>query len=273
MQRLAMSIRSRLAEWKIAMAGPNKDGSDAASGSVVRFAPMHDQILPHLRRDIVENRWKSGERLSEPLLCKQFGVSRTPLRVALKTLEAEGLIRLVPHVGAVVTDPGATEIAETMEILIGLEQLAAIRVAQSKRPEALRDIQRIYDEMRRAARRGDAPRYYELNNDFHLCIVRGTGNRSLVDLHEKVMWHVHRERHRANVIESVTVASAESHHGIVDAILQHRAEDAGRAMREHLENVSKLMLANRVTQQARASAKSGRIKPKKRAKAGRNGRA
>src|SRR6202022_2116733 len=96
------------------------------AASVVRFAPMHDQILPHLRRDIVENRWKSGERLSEPLLCKQFGVSRTPLRQALKTLEAEGLVRLVPHVGAVVTDPGATEIGETMEILIGLEQLAAI---------------------------------------------------------------------------------------------------------------------------------------------------
>src|ERR1700754_4575701 len=95
--------------------------------SVVRYAPMHDQILPHLRKDIVENRWKSGERLSEPLLCKEFGVSRTPLRQALKTLEAEGLIRLVPHVGAVVTDPSATEIAETMEILIGLEQLAAIR--------------------------------------------------------------------------------------------------------------------------------------------------
>ena len=192
------------------MAGPKKNRGDTpSSASVVRFAPIHDQILPHLRRDIVENRWKSGERLSEPLLCKQFGVSRTPLRVALKTLEVEGLIRLVPHVGAVVTDPGATEIGETMEILIGLEQLAAIRVAQSKRQEVLHDIKRIYEDMRLAARRGDASRYYELNNDFHLCIVRGTGNRSLVDLHEKVMWHVHRERHRANEVESVTVESAE----------------------------------------------------------------
>jgi DNA-binding GntR family transcriptional regulator len=255
------------------MAGAKKDGADKVSGSVVRFAPMHDQILPHLRRDIVENRWKSGERLSEPLLCKQFGVSRTPLRVALKTLEAEGLIRLVPHVGAVVTDPGASEIAETMEILIGLEQLAAIRVAQSKRPEVLHDIRRIYDEMRRAARRGDASLYYELNNDFHLCIVRGTGNRSLVDLHEKVMWHVHRERHRANVIESVTVESAESHDDIVDAIVQHRAEDAGRAMRKHLETVGKLMLANRVAQQAKSPAKSAAAKPRKKAVGGRNARA
>lgn len=255
------------------MARSTRDGGDTASASIVRFAPIHDQILPHLRRDIVENRWKSGERLSEPLLCKQFGVSRTPLRVALKTLEAEGLIRLVPHVGAVVTDPGATEIAETMEILIGLEQLAAVRVAQSKPPAVLHDIKRIYEEMRRAARRGDAPRYYELNNDFHLCIVRGTGNRSLVDLHEKVMWHVHRERHRANFMEAVTVGSAGNHHDIVDAILQYRAEDAGRAMRKHLENVSKLMLANRVAQHAKGAAKSGGVKPKKKAAGRRNARA
>jgi DNA-binding GntR family transcriptional regulator len=261
-------------EVALAMAGRKKDREDAPlSAAVVRFAPMHDQILPHLRRDIVENRWKSGERLSEPLLCKQFGVSRTPLRVALKTLEAEGLIRLVPHVGAVVTDPGATEIGETMEILIGLEQLAATRVAQLKRREVLHDIRRIYDEMRIAARQGDAARYYELNNDFHLCIVRGTGNRSLVDLHEKVMWHVHRERHRANEIESVTVESAESHHEIVDAIRAHRAEDAGRAMRNHLEKVSKLMLANRIAEQTKASVKPAGRKPKKKTTDGRSGRA
>jgi DNA-binding GntR family transcriptional regulator len=245
------------------MAGSKKDGGDAPpSAAVVRYAPMHNQILPHLRRDIIENRWKSGARLSEPLLCKQFGVSRTPLREALKTLEAEGLVRLVPHVGAVVTDPGATEIGETMEILIGLEQLAAIRVAQSGRQEILRDIRRIYQEMRKAARRADAPRYYELNNDFHLCIVRGTGNRSLVDMHEKVMWHLHRERHRANEVESVSVESAESHHAIVDALLEGRAEDAGQAMRMHLEKVGQLMLANRFTQTITASPKSGAAKPK-----------
>src|SRR5258708_36616774 len=87
--------------------------------------------------------------------------------------------------------------------------------------------------------------YYEIKYDFRLSIVRGTGNRSLVELHEKVMWHVHRERHRANFVESVTVESAESHNEIVRAIVERRAEDAGLAMRRHLENWSRLMLANR----------------------------
>ncbi len=200
-------------------------------------------------------------------------MSRTPLRQALKTLEAEGLIRLVPHVGAVVTDLDVTDVGETMDILIGLEQLAATRVAQQRPADVLQHIEQIYKEMKQSARRGDAALYYDLNDRFHRTIVGGTGNQSLMDLHEKIMWHVHRERHRANVTESVTVESAESHHGIVNAILSHRPEEAGRAMRKHLEDVSKLMLANRVAQQAKGPAKSAGPKPAKRSKAARNVRA
>jgi DNA-binding GntR family transcriptional regulator len=125
----------------------------------------------------------------------------------------------------------------------------------------LATIERIYAEMRQAAKRGDISGYYELNNDFHLSIVRGTGNRSLVELHEKVMWHVHRERHRANFVEQVTVESAESHDEIVRAIVEQRAEDAGLAMRRHLENVSRLMLATRQAQQDASSPARKNSKP------------
>lgn len=244
-------------ETKRGMAG-------SRTGTVVRYAPIHDQILPHLRRDIIENRWKSGERLSEPQLCREFGVSRTPLRQALKTLEVEGLVRLVPHVGAVVTDPDAADVGETMEILIGLEQLAAIRVTQSQAPKVLSEIARIYKEGHKAAAAGDAGRYYALNDEFHLTIVRGTGNRSLVEIHEKVMWHVHRERHRANAVEPFTVESADSHDELVRAILDNKPDEAGIAMRKHLESVSRLMLARRQAQvpAVRDHANGGRVEPK-----------
>lgn len=216
--------------------------------TVVRVAPMHDQILPHLRRDIVENRWKSGERLSEPLLCKQFGVSRTPLREALKTLEAEGLVHLIPHVGAVVTDPDVKEVGERMEVLIALEQLAAIRVAQAAPAQVLEEVERLNEEMHRAADAGDLARYFALNDQFHVTIVHGTGNRALAEMHEKVMWHVHRERHRANFGEPLTGDSANSHKEIVRALLERRTEAAGLAMRQHLETVRRLMLMQRRAQ-------------------------
>jgi DNA-binding GntR family transcriptional regulator len=233
------------------------------TSKVVRYEPIHDQILPHIRRDIVENRWKSGERLSEPLLCKEFGISRTPLRQALKMLEAEGLLQLIPHVGAVVTDPDAVEVGERMEVLIGLEQLAATRVAEAANPEVLKEVDRIHHEMRDAAETLDAQRYYTLNDQFHLTIVHGTGNHSLIELHEKVMWHVHRERHRVNFRESVTRGS-DSHKEVVEAILEHRAEAAGLAMRKHLEHVSRLMLAHRSAQsvsEADATAPSKSMAP------------
>src|SRR5260370_33930 len=170
----------RVLEVELAMTGTKKDRGDVLpSSEIVRFAPMHDQILPHLRRDIVENRWKSGERLSEPLLCKQFGVSRTPLRVALKTLESDGLIRLVPQVD--------------------------------------------------------------------------------------------RERHSANEVEPVAVESAESRHEIVDAILAHRPEAAGVAMRKHLENVSRLMLASRMAAKSQAPVTPVPVKSRKKASEGRHG--
>jgi DNA-binding GntR family transcriptional regulator len=154
----------------------------------------------------------------------------------------------------VVTDPDTAEVGETMDILIGLEQLAATRVAELQPPGVLKDITRIYDEGHKAAAAGDAERYYALNDEFHRVIVQGTGNRSLVDLHEKIMWHVYRERHRANAVEPFTVESPYSHDELVRAILESRPEDAGLAMRKHLETVSRLMLARRMEHLARASA-------------------
>ena len=108
------------------------------AGSVVRFAPMHNQILPQLRRDIVENRWKSGARLSEPLLCKQFGVSRTPLREALKFLASEGLVELSPGRGAVVRQFSAKDVHDSLIVLADLEGLAgrlACEHASDDRPD------------------------------------------------------------------------------------------------------------------------------------------
>jgi DNA-binding GntR family transcriptional regulator len=246
-----------------------KSSSDGAAATrsgipVRRAALMPEQIVAVLRKDIVENRWKSGERLPEPQLCGEFGVSRTPLREAFKRLEAEGLIRLIPHVGAVVTDPDAAEIAETMEILIALEQLATTRLAQKRPSAVIAEIERIDREMLRAARAKDAPRYYELNDEFHRTIVGGTGNKALIDLHQTVMWDVHRERHRANAVEPFTVPSPESHQAIMTAVRAGDGAKAGLAMRDHLENVSRTTVARRKEQEAGvvviAAAKPGRRK-------------
>jgi DNA-binding GntR family transcriptional regulator len=218
------------------------DSSITARPIVVAREPIHEQILPHIRDDIIDGRWPPGERLPEPLLCKEFGISRTPLRAALKLLEADGFVELLPHVGAVVTAPGPLEVAERMEVLAALEEKAAAKVAHARPAAALATIKRLHTAMTKAAGKGDAAIYYRLNDEFHRAIVLGAENRTLADLHEHVMWHVHRARSRANAYERVERDAAAHHDRIVEEILAGDATAAAAALRDHLGEVGQLML-------------------------------
>jgi DNA-binding GntR family transcriptional regulator len=214
-----------------------------ARGRLVSKEPIHEQILPHIRQDIVQSRWQPGERLPEPQLCREFGVSRTPLRDALKILEAEGLVRLHPHVGAVVTPLDPPDLADKLEVLSALEQAAAMKVARTRPAATIADIARLHAAMGRAARAGAVGDYYRLNDSFHRAIVLGAQNPSLARMHEMVMWHIHRARLRANEHERLTDTAAEHHSAIVTGIATGAPDAAGQAMREHLEEVARTVLA------------------------------
>ena len=209
--------------------------------SVLSRTPFNERILPYIRRDIVTGRWKPKERLSEPTLCREFGVSRTPLRDAFKVLEAEGLIALVPHVGAVITEPTVPDIGEKMELLISLEQFAAYKLASARPPGAIAAMMSCHEAMIVAARKTKPADYYRLNDEFHRAIVVGTGNKSLADAHERVMWHVYRARHLANEHEPLSENAASHHQSIVDAIAAGDCFAAERAMRDHLLDVSAII--------------------------------
>ncbi|MDB5797049.1 MAG: ydfH 3 [Paucimonas sp.] len=208
-------------------------------------APIHEQILVQLRQDIIRNRWKPGERLPEPELCEEFNVSRTPMRDALKLLEAEGLIELRPHVGAVVTQPGLPDLEEKMQVMSALEQAAAALVAARQPAGVIGELRRLHTEMGQAAGLKDMARYYQLNDDFHRVIVEGSGNKTLAQVHENIMWHVFRARHMANEHEPLVHSASEHHEAIMRAIAEGRGEDAAQAMRMHLDDVSGVMTRSR----------------------------
>ena len=236
-----------------APAGAAVPAADGGRTGIVSRQPIHEQILPHIRADIVGNRWKPGERLPEPQLCREFGISRTPLRDAFKILEAEGLVKLLPHVGAVVTDPGQPDVAEKMEILSALEQLAAAKVAQSRPPATLAEIRRLHRAMQDAAEARDAAGYYRLNDHFHRAIVLGAGNKTLSDMHEMIMWHVYRARHRANAHEPLSKAGSEHHGRIVRHLCDGKPEEAARAMRDHLNEVSRIIVDHTAGRESESS--------------------
>ena len=216
-----------------------RPGSGRAA--IVSREPMHGQILPHIRKDIVVGRWRPGERLSEPALCEEFKVSRTPLRDALRLLESEGLIQLVPHVGAIVTEATGPDIGEKMEVLIAVEQFAAMKVARLGSPSTIQRIARLHRSMVDAAKASDREKYYRLNDDFHRTIVLGSMNATLADTHERVMWHVHRARHIANKHEPLSPDAGAHHQSIVDAIISRDGDAAERCMRDHLLAVTRVL--------------------------------
>lgn len=204
---------------------------------------IHEQILPVLRHDIISNRWEPGERLPEPVLCTEFGISRTPLREALKILEAEGLVELRPHVGVVVTALDPPDLADKFEVLVGLEQFAAAKVARLRSQATLEAIVKLQEAMVAAAAAGEITRFLDLNDDFHRRIVAGAENATLTQVHRNIMWHVHRARHRVHEYESAQKTSGECHTPIIEALLAGNEEAAGRAARHHLEEIAGAVLS------------------------------
>jgi DNA-binding GntR family transcriptional regulator len=218
-------------------------GMAAPARRMAGRGPMAEEILPQLRQDIVTGRWNPGDRLPEPELCEAFGVSRTPLRDALKILETEGLVRLMPHIGATVTPLDPPDLLDKLEVMTGLEQVAASGVAIAQDPAVLRRIHALHQSMIDAARQNQLHRYYRLNDEFHAAIVEGHGNQTLIRLHETMMWHVFRARRRVNEAFPLAPDAARHHEAIVTAIVARDADAAGLAMRHHLTEVARSVLA------------------------------
>jgi len=207
---------------------------------------MHVAILERLRLDIVEGRWQAGERLPEPLLCEEFGVSRTPLRDAFRILETEGMVELIPHVGAVVTAPKASDIIGAFEVLSLLEAAAAETVARNRSPEVLKKLSKATEHMQIALEKGNHRRYFELNDDFHSAIVEGANNPVLRQTHEHLMWHVYRVRHTINRHRpfSREAGTGEEHQALMQAILNGDSERAFALARSHLLGIGAATLTN-----------------------------
>lgn len=210
---------------------------------LVARSSMVSQILPRLRQDVIEGKWRPGERLVEPVLCEQFGVSRTPMRDALRVLESEGLVELIPHVGAVVTKPEAADIAETFDILAVLEASAAEKAAQTRRPGLVAQLKQLVERMHAAAGPKQSDKRVKYNDEFHRLLVLETGNARLIDIHEHLMWHVYRMRRITYRSMPFTAETGHLHDGLIERIRRGDASGAFQEMRAHVLDVGEQVLA------------------------------
>ncbi len=137
---------------------------------------LHQAVAQRLRQRIVEGQLAPGAKLNERELSELLQVSRTPLREAIKMLAAEGLVELLPNRGAAVATMSAQDVADTFELIAGLEGLAGELAAQRISAAALTEVRALHLEMQAAYTRRDLPSYYQLNALIHQQINAAAGN-------------------------------------------------------------------------------------------------
>ena len=148
-----------------------------------RRTALHDMLVNHLRDMIIEGRLKPGERLHESHLGEQLGVSRTPLREAIKYLASEGLVELIPSRGGIVKRFSATDVKDMLTVLRNLEELAGKLACELATDAEIDHVRKLHDQMVDCYEKEDRLQYYKLNQEIHLAIVALAKNTTLTEIH------------------------------------------------------------------------------------------
>ncbi|MFU8778102.1 MAG: GntR family transcriptional regulator [Roseovarius sp.] len=192
------------------------------------------EITNRLRQMILEGQLQPGEKINEKALTEQFGVSRTPLREALKVLAAEGLLDLIPHRGAVITRQSETELAEVFCVLAALEGLAGELATARAGADTVQEIAEMTAALRRTYDEADRPTYFRINQAIHKAILAAAGNETLLRAHQLLAFRVQRARYQANLTPERWRAAVEEHEAIIEALRARDAERCGKLMKDHL---------------------------------------
>jgi DNA-binding GntR family transcriptional regulator len=196
--------------------------------------PLHEEAVDRLRDLIVQGELAPGSRLNERVLTARLGVSRTPLREAIKLLATEGLVDLLPNRGAVVAPIDPARIAETLTVMGALESLAGELVCAQASDESLADIRALHYEMLAMHARRDLDGYFRYNQAIHLKIVEASGNAVLAQTYRQLNANVRRVRYMANLSAERWDAAVQEHEAILAALNARDAARLKRLLRDHL---------------------------------------
>jgi DNA-binding GntR family transcriptional regulator len=206
----------------------------AASPLAVKHSPLSQQVAEELRRRIDARRLPPGMRLDESALAGELGISRTPLREALKTLAAEGLVDKRPHRGCFVTEMSMDDVAEIFPVMALLEGAVASAAAKKASEADLRRLERLHGQLERHAGSGDIDRYYATNYEFHSLLQDIAGNRWLQQVIDDLRKLLKLSRHRSLRLEGRLADSLTEHRELMAALQARRGREAERIMRRHL---------------------------------------
>jgi DNA-binding GntR family transcriptional regulator len=198
------------------------------------YKPLRELVFAAMREAIVKGELKPGERLMEVQLAEEMGVSRTPVREAIRKLELEGLVVMVPRKGAYVAGLTLKDAANVFEIRGSLEGLAAALAAERITEEEINDLDRVLEDIAKAGEKGDVDTIIKKDMEFHQKLFSATRNERLAQIISNLKEQIDRFRIKSFTNPKRLKSVILEHKKILDAIKNGDAENAEKLARDHI---------------------------------------
>lgn len=200
------------------------------------YLPLRDVVFNTLRDAILTGKLVPGERLMENQLAEKLGVSRTPVREALRMLELENLVELVPRKGAQVLDMSEKDIVNILEVRSALEGLATSLACKKMTKEDLQQLKNLEVDFEKAVADSDVERFVDIDEDFHDLIFMATENDKLINIFRNLRIQLYRYRMAQAKNNDTSMSTIVAHHrSIIRAIENHDSEDGASVAQGHIK--------------------------------------
>lgn len=206
------------------------------------FLPLRDVVFNTLRRAILTGELKPGERLMEIHLANRLGVSRTPIREAIRKLELEGLVTMIPRRGAEVAQISEKSLQDVLEVRRALDALCTALACERITAEGKNALKKACDNFEEATKTRDAVTIAEADVAFHDIIVQATGNQRLIQMINNLSEQMYRYRFEYIKDESGHENLVNEHRMIYESIVDGDKERAAAAARLHIDNQEKSII-------------------------------
>ena len=193
-------------------------------------------VFNTLRDAILTGKLVPGERLMENQLAEKLGVSRTPVREALRMLELENLVELVPRKGAQVLDMSEKDIVNILEVRSALEGLATSVACKKMSKEDLQQLKNMEVDFEKAVAENDVEHFVDIDEDFHDLIFAATENDKLINIFRNLRIQLYRYRMAQAKNNETSMSTIVAHHrSIIRAIENHDAEEGASIAQGHIK--------------------------------------
>lgn len=197
---------------------------------------LHDEVASRVRDMIIEGALAPGARIYEEQLAKALGVSRTPMREALKTLASEGLIELAAARGAVVKRFSPKDVRDMLDVLAVLESFAARLACKMAGDEQIAELRALHDRMTGFFKARNRLEYYKLNQEFHSGVLRLSGNAALQSAHLAIQSRLKRIRYIGNSEPRKWDDAMSEHEQMIRRLEARDAEGLAAILALHMEH-------------------------------------